>query len=63
MLTPKRTWACPPKQVGQRERDPAIGHLYHIDAGHHLQQLACNMGRTSVAARRRQIDLAGLALA
>ena len=35
------------EQIGQRGRPAAIGHVNHVDAGHHLEQLAGNMGRGS----------------
>jgi hypothetical protein len=35
----------------------AIGHVQHVDAGHHLEQLAADVDRRSNA-RRRHIELA-----
>ena len=37
----------PAEQVGERGRRAAIGHVHHVDAGHHLEQLAGHMGRRS----------------
>src|SRR3977135_470841 len=34
----------PNKQVGQRGRIPAIGHVNHADVRHHLEQFAGDMG-------------------
>src|SRR5262249_26124851 len=31
------------KQIGHHRRGPAIGYMNHIDACHHLEQLACDM--------------------
>ena len=35
------------EQIGQRGRRTAIGHVNHVDAGHHLEQLAGDMLRAS----------------
>ena len=32
------------EQIGKRRRRAAIGHVNHVDAGHHLEQLAGHMG-------------------
>ena len=37
------TCTCPPMQIGERRRRAAIGHVHHVDAGHHLEQLAGHM--------------------
>ena len=37
----------PAEQIGQRGRPAAIGHVHHVDAGHHLEQLAGDMGASS----------------
>ena len=49
------------EQVGQRGRRAAIGHMHHVDAGHHLEQLAGHMRRAPVAGRRH-VDLARVGL-
>ena len=49
----------PAEQIGQRRRRAAIGHVDHVDAGHHLEQLAGDMLRRAVAGRRH-VDLAGI---
>ena len=51
----------PAEQIGQRGRRAAIGHVDHVDAGHHLEQLAGHMVRASDAGRR-QVDLARIGL-
>ena len=33
------------EQIGQRRPTTAIRHVDHVDAGHHLEQLARDMGR------------------
>ena len=33
----------PAEQIGERRRRAAIGHVDHVDAGHHLEQLAGHM--------------------
>ena len=48
-------------QVGERGRAAAIGHVNHVDAGHHLEQLAGHMGRGPDAGRRH-VDLARIGL-
>src|SRR5262245_52538918 len=35
----------PANHVGQRWRTAAIGHVHHVDAGHHLEQLAGHVNR------------------
>ena len=50
------------EQIGQRGRVAAIGHVDHVDAGHHLEQLAGDMGRRPMPADAMLI-LPGLALA
>jgi hypothetical protein len=45
----------PAKQVGNRRRAAAIGHVHHIDAGHHFEQLAGHMWRAPGAGRRHMI--------
>ena len=52
----------PAEQIGQRRRRAAIGHVNHVDAGHHLEQLAGDMWPGSIAADAMLI-LPGLALA
>ena len=39
----------------------AIGHVHHVDLGHHPEQLAAEMGQVS-GAGRGQVDLAGVGL-
>ena len=48
-------------QVGQRRRAAAVGHVHHVDAGHHLEQLARHVDRGAVAGRRH-VELAGIGL-
>jgi hypothetical protein len=43
-------------QIGQSGRPAAIGHVNHVDRGHHLEQLAGDMARRPVA-RRCHVDL------
>ena len=52
-------WAA--KKVSDRRRIAAIGHMQHVDAGHHLEQLAGKMRRRADAAGRH-IDLARMRL-
>ena len=52
----------PAEQVGQRGPGAAIGHVNHVDAGHHLEQLAGHMSRVPMPADAMLI-LPGLALA
>ena len=40
------------EQIGQRRRVATIGHMNHVDAGHHLEQLVCHMGGRADAGRR-----------
>ena len=55
------TCTCPPIRVGQRRRRAAIRHVTHVDAGHHLEQLAGDVVRRPVASRRH-VELAGIGL-
>ena len=52
----------PAEQIGQRRRTAAIGHVHHVDAGHHLEQLAGDVGRVPLPADA-MLSLPGLALA
>src|SRR5580704_9562538 len=61
-----RQWAehdlhLPGNQVGEPGRTAAIRHVNHVDAGHHLEKLAADMGRAAAAARRHA-DLAWIRL-
>src|SRR5262245_35466068 len=47
----------PTEQIGERRPATTIGHVGHIDAGHHLEQFAGHMGRCS-GSSRRHVDLA-----
>ena len=47
----------PANEISERGRHAAIGHVLHVDAGHHLEQLARHMGPGS-AASRGHVDLA-----
>src|SRR5262249_375612 len=47
----------PAKKVGERWRLAPIGYMDHVDAGHHLEQLAGEMWNAPVA-DRRHVDLA-----
>ena len=47
------------QKIGPRHRLAAIGHVHQIDAGHLLEQLAGDMQRRRIAARRH-VDLAGI---
>ena len=49
----------PAEQIGQRGRRAAIGHVQHVDAGHHLEQLAGDMWPW-FRCRPRHVDLAGI---
>src|SRR5262245_26916805 len=51
----------PPHQIAERGSGASIWHVYHVDARHHLEQLAGNMGCRSIA-RRRHVDVAWIAL-
>ena len=44
-----------------RSRRASIGHVYHLDAGHHPEQLTRKMGQVSGSVRG-QVDLAGVGL-
>ena len=52
----------PGEQVGERRRRAAIRHVDHVDAGHHLEQLAGHMDELPLPADAMLI-LPGLALA
>ena len=41
----------PAEQIGQRGRHAAIGHVHHVDAGHHLEQFGGDVGDPADAAR------------
>src|SRR5262249_57752133 len=47
----------PAKEVSERRRRPAIRYVQHVDASHHLEQLAGDVLGSSVAGRSH-IDLA-----
>ncbi len=49
------------EQVGDGRRVAAIGHMQHVDAGHHLEQFAGQMRRRADAAGRH-IDFARMRL-
>ena len=49
------------EQIGQRRSAPRYGTWTMFDAGHHLEQLAGDMGRGPVAGRRH-VDLARIGL-
>jgi len=51
----------PGEEIGERRPATAIGHVDHIDPGHHLEQLAGHMGH-GADARRRHVDFAGSGL-
>src|SRR6516162_503907 len=40
------------EQIGERGRYPAIWHMNHLNAGHHLEQVASEMGGGSDITRR-----------
>src|SRR5262245_10037032 len=42
----------PGDEIGDRRAATTIGHVSHVDAGHHLEQLAREMGRGSLPSRR-----------
>src|SRR5262249_36173338 len=48
-------------EISECRSAATIGHVNDIDARHHLEQLAGNMERGAVTARRK-IDLAGISL-
>jgi hypothetical protein len=48
-------------QIGERLRDAAIRHVHHVEPGHHLEELAGDVGRGPIAAGT-DIDLAGIGL-
>jgi len=49
----------PREEVGECGRRAAVRHVVHVDAGHHLEQLARNVGATADAGRGH-IDFAGI---
>ena len=53
----------PAEQIGQRGRRAAIGHVDHVDAGHHLEQLAGHMVARPPMPADAMLILPGLALA
>ena len=56
----KHTCTCPLKQIGSAAT-ASIRHVDHVDAGHHLEQLAGQMARAPAAAEAKS-DLAGIGL-
>ena len=55
------TLHLPAEQIIQRRRHAPIGDMHHVDAGHHLEQLARNMAAGG-GARRRHVEFAGMGL-
>ena len=55
------TCTCPPSRSVSAGACAAIRHVDHVDAGHHLEQLAGHMGRGPVAGRRH-VELARIGL-
>ena len=51
------------EQIGERGRCAAIGHVHHVDAGHHLEQFAGHMGAELPLPADAMLILPGLALA
>src|SRR6516164_8544714 len=51
----------PSEQIIERRPATTIGHVNHVDAGHHLEQLAGQMGRCP-GSSRRIIDFARASL-
>ena len=51
------------EQISQRRRLAAIWHVDHVDAGHHLEQLAGHMGHRVPLPGDAMLILPGLALA
>ena len=51
----------PAEQVDERGSPAPIGYVHHVDAGHHLEQLADHM-RAAPVARRGHVDLARIGL-
>ena len=49
------------EQIGERGPATTIGHVNHVDPGHHLEQLAGDMGRAPVASGCH-VDFAGMGL-
>ena len=60
-MVPNIDLHLPAEQIGQRRCLAAIRHVDHVDAGHHLEQLARQMARGPVAGRRH-VDLARIGL-
>ena len=56
------TCTCPPSRSVSAGAVAAIRHVDHVDAGHHLEQLAGDMGALPVPADA-MLTLPGLALA
>jgi hypothetical protein len=55
-----RTSPALARRADRRVPPPApIWHVLHVDAGHHLEQLASDVGRASIAGRCH-VDLAGI---
>ena len=50
-------------QVGHRRRRAAIGHPYHVYAGHHLEQFAVDIDACCRCPADAMLILPGLALA
>src|SRR5262249_60786370 len=46
------------EQIGERRPATTIGHMNHVGAGHHLEQLAGHLGDRADALRRH-VDLRG----
>ena len=51
----------PAEQVGQRRPSTAVGHVEHVDASHHFEQLTRDVGNVSCATRCH-VDLAKIGL-
>ena len=60
---PKHDLHLSAEQVGKRGRRAAIRHMNHIDAGHHLEQLAGTCGAQIRLPADAMLILPGLALA
>jgi hypothetical protein len=52
----------PAEQIGKRRPATTIGHMNHVDPGHHLEQLARQMCAASDT-NRRHVELARIGLA
>jgi len=50
----------PADEISQRGRFPTIRHVYHVDASHHLEQLAKHVCGIAIASRAMLV-LPGLA--